>query len=378
MLAQPPLGLYIHIPWCIRKCPYCDFNSHEAKSEIPEHDYVTRLLTDFDHDYQFAANRKIESIFIGGGTPSSFSANAYTRILDHLEKRSALEKDLEITLEANPGTAEATKFRGFREAGINRLSIGIQSFAEKHLRVLGRVHDSNQAKAAIEIAVQSGFSNFNVDLMHGLPDQTEADAMNDLETAIAFSPSHLSWYQLTIEPNTEFFSKPPRLPDDDVLSDIQLTGERLLAAGGYGHYEVSAFSKPGCQSKHNLNYWKFGDYIGIGAGAHGKLTLPDNSIIRLRKHKQPKHYLANDHGLIAEKVNVSLDERPLEFLMNALRLRQGFSIQDFEQTTGLPFETIRKPIDSLIKGKLLSLELSQVKTTDSGWRYLNSVLEAFL
>jgi oxygen-independent coproporphyrinogen-3 oxidase len=378
MLAQPPLGLYIHIPWCIRKCPYCDFNSHEAKSDVPEHDYVSKLLADFDHDYEFATNRTIESIFIGGGTPSLFSAESYTRILEYLDRRATLAQGLEITLEANPGTAEANKFRGFHDAGINRLSIGIQSFNESNLRLLGRVHSADQAEAAIDIAVQAGFTNFNLDLMHGLPNQSEEDAIEDLAAAIRFQPNHLSWYQLTIEPNTAFFSKPPRLPSDDVLSDIQLSGEALLAEQGFEHYEVSAFSKPNCQSSHNLNYWRFGDYIGIGAGAHGKLTLSDGSIVRLRKHKQPKHYLANDHSLIAQKTNVPMAQRPLEFLMNALRLRQGFSTRDFEQYTGASFETIRKPIDSLIEADLLLLEHSKVRTTDAGWRFLNTVLETFL
>lgn len=378
MLALPPLGLYIHIPWCIRKCPYCDFNSHEARSEIPEHDYVSKLLADFDHDYQFAAGRSIDSIFIGGGTPSLFSAGAYARILDHLQTKASLKQGIEITLEANPGTAEAGKFRGFRDAGINRLSIGIQSFKESNLKALGRVHSGDQARAAIDIAAQAGFSNFNLDLMHGLPNQSEVDAVEDLEIAIAFRPNHLSWYQLTIEPNTAFFSKPPRLPNDDVLSDIQLTGEALLAKRGYHHYEVSAFSQPDFQSDHNVNYWRFGDYLGIGAGAHGKLSLADNSIIRLRKHKQPSHYLANALSLITERHLIAMEDRPLEFLMNALRLRQGFTVHDFEQSTGMSFETIRKPIDSLVEQDLLIIEHSVVRTTDSGWRFLNTVLETFL
>ncbi|MFT4862825.1 MAG: putative oxygen-independent coproporphyrinogen III oxidase, partial [Pseudohongiellaceae bacterium] len=308
MLAQPPLGLYIHIPWCVRKCPYCDFNSHEAKTDIPEYSYVSKLLADFDHDYKFVQGRTIKSIFIGGGTPSLFSAQAFSRILDHLHKTAALAPGLEITLEANPGTAEANKFRGFFDAGINRLSIGVQSFSETNLKLLGRIHDGDQAKAAINIAVAAGFSNFNLDLMHGLPDQSEADALADLETAVGFKPNHLSWYQLTIEPNTAFYSKPPRLPSDDVLGDIQLAGEALLSSHGYDHYEVSAFSKPEFPSTHNLNYWRFGDYIGIGAGAHGKLTLTDGSIVRLRKHKQPKHYLANDLSLIAHKTDVPIQE----------------------------------------------------------------------
>ncbi len=378
MLAQPPLGLYIHIPWCVRKCPYCDFNSHEAKTTIPQDSYVSKLLADFDHDYKFVQGRTIKSIFIGGGTPSLFSAQAFSRILDHLHKTAALAPGLEITLEANPGTAEANKFRGFFDAGINRLSIGVQSFSESNLKVLGRIHDGDQAKTAIDIAVAAGFSNFNLDLMHGLPDQTESDALADLETAVGFQPNHLSWYQLTIEPNTAFYSKPPRLPSDDVLANIQLAGEALLSSNGYEHYEVSAFSKPEFPSTHNLNYWRFGDYIGIGAGAHGKLTLADGSIVRLRKHKQPNHYLANELSLIAHKAEVPISERSLEFLMNALRLKQGFSIADFEQSTGVPFETIRKPIDSLIEANLLSVQQSTVKTTDAGWRFLNTVLETFL
>ncbi len=378
MLAQPPLGLYIHVPWCIRKCPYCDFNSHEAKGDIPEVDYIATLLKDFDTDYQFAERRLIRSIFIGGGTPSLLSPGAYGEILNHLAKAANLSDTLEITLEANPGTVEAEKFRGFRQSGINRLSLGIQSFNESHLNTLGRVHNGEQAKAAIGIAADAGFTNFNLDLMHGLPNQSQANALEDLETALAYQPKHLSWYQLTIEPNTAFYSRPPTLPSDDVLSDIQLAGETLLETHGYMHYEVSAFSRPGYQSTHNMNYWQFGDYIGIGAGAHGKLTMADGSVLRLRKHKQPKHYLTPQTSLIAEKAKIAEDELALEFLMNALRMREGFTIDNFQQSTGISFEALRNPIDSLIHENLLTINGSRIKTTNTGWRFLNTVLERFL
>ena len=285
-MQLPPLGLYIHLPWCERKCPYCDFNSHEAL-EVPQQAYVDALLADLDHDLNLAQGRAVETLFIGGGTPSLFDPDSIARLMEGIGSRLELAPDLEATMEANPGSAEADKFIGFLEAGINRLSLGIQSFADHCLEALGRVHDSQQARAAITMARDAGFNSFNIDLMHGLPGQSVTSAMADLQSAIAFDPPHLSWYQLTIEPNTRFHKHPPPLPEEDLLGDIQDEGEQLLARAGYGQYEVSGYAKPDFQCRHNLNYWTFGDYLGIGAGAHGKITFADGQIQRYNKTRQP-------------------------------------------------------------------------------------------
>jgi putative oxygen-independent coproporphyrinogen III oxidase len=379
MLATPPLSLYIHIPWCVRKCPYCDFNSHESPADIPEDDYIDVLLNDFDRDYSDCSGREIVSIFIGGGTPSLFSAAGFNRILGHLRRHGNLVNDIEITMEANPGTAEAKKFSDFRSAGINRLSLGIQSFDDTSLAKLGRIHDGKQSRLAIETALAAGFNNYNLDLMHGLPNQTEAAALNDLAVAISYQPTHLSWYQLTIEPNTAFYRRPPTLPLEDVLRGIQLSGEALLFQQGFVQYEVSAFATEKNQSKHNLNYWKFGDYIGIGAGAHGKISFPsEGAIIRTRKHKQPNHYMKNTVDHTAQKLVVGEDERVLEFMMNALRLKEGFSISEFEDHSGQAFSSIAKQVDSLNESGLLVQLNQQIKATEKGYHFLNNLLEEFL
>lgn len=379
MLELPPLSLYVHIPWCVKKCPYCDFNSHAAKSTLAESDYVSALCDDFDHELDRIEPRTLQSIFIGGGTPSLFAAGAYERLLNHIQKRSSLAADIEITLEANPGTAEAIKFKAFRATGINRLSLGIQSFNDRQLQNLGRIHDGNQARVAIDIARQSGFENINLDLMHGLPGQESDAAIEDLLTALDFQPQHISWYQLTIEPNTVFHRHPPALPRETVLSEIQDKGEQLLQDNCLQRYEVSAYALPGRQSIHNVNYWQFGDYLGIGAGAHGKLTLPDQrTIIRTRKVKQPEHYLRNELARDANISNISQAERPLEFLLNALRLKQGFTISMFERRTGLPFSTITKQVEYLISSELLQRAGERINTTARGFRFLNTVLEEFL
>ena len=379
MLELPPLSLYVHIPWCVRKCPYCDFNSHEAKSTVPENDYVTALCNDFDHEMERSEARPLQSIFIGGGTPSLFSATAYERLLNHIQKRSLLAADIEITLEANPGTAEAIKFRDFRATGINRLSLGIQSFSDPQLRKLGRIHDGNQARMSIEIARQSGFENINLDLMHGLPDQEAKAAIEDLEMALDFQPEHLSWYQLTIEPNTVFHRRPPSLPREAVLSEIQDVGERILQDNSLQRYEVSAYALADRQSMHNLNYWQFGDYLGIGAGAHGKHTqLSRAAVVRTRKLKQPDHYLRNEINRDAEICDISRKELPLEFLLNALRLKRGFTTAVFESRTGLPFSTIEKQVEYLISSRLLQREADRISTTDKGFLFLNNVLKEFL
>lgn len=389
MLESPLLSLYVHIPWCIRKCPYCDFNSHQSRDVIPEAEYLDALCEDLiaeaesinrslEHD-ESGQNRKLHSIFIGGGTPSLFSANAIEKIISLAEQQLGFETDIEITLEANPGTAEAKRFRDYRSAGVNRLSLGIQSFQDDKLQALGRVHDGREAKAAIELCQQAGFDNFNLDLMHGLPEQTIDQALSDLQTALAFNPTHLSWYQLTIEPNTEFHSRPPTLPGDAFLYDMQEAGVSLLADSGFERYEVSAYAKADKQSRHNLNYWQYGDYLGIGAGAHGKLTAAkDNRIVRARKQRQPGTYMAAQLNRVVEQQDVADDDRPFEFLMNALRLRAGFTIDEFEKRTGVTFSAIAKQVEYLSAQQLLDVNGSSITTTEHGYRVLNSLLEQFL
>lgn len=379
MLELPPLSLYVHVPWCVRKCPYCDFNSHEHDGDLPEAEYIEALCADFDANLPALAGRELESIFIGGGTPSLFSAGAFEQLLQYINRHVNFSPSIEITLEANPGTAEAARFRDYRSLGINRLSLGIQSFADTQLKRLGRIHDSAQARRAIDLARAAGFDNFNLDLMHGLPEQSVTEAMADLDTALAFAPPHLSWYQLTIEPNTVFYSRPPPLPAEPVLESLQVEGLARLADAGLVRYEVSAYSLAGRQSTHNLNYWRFGDYIGIGAGAHGKLTQPEaDEILRTRAHRQPRHYLAATASRQAERKAVTGDERPLEFLLNALRLVEGFSEAQFAARTGLPFSRIAKQVECLTKTGLLSHTDGRVTTTDKGYSLLNSVLEEFL
>ena len=375
-MSLPPLSLYIHLPWCERKCPYCDFNSHES-SHVPEQAYITALLQDLDADLAMAAGREIQTLFIGGGTPSLFSAEAISRLLAGIGDRLELAPDAEATMEANPGSAEADKFLGFRQAGINRLSLGVQSFQDDKLGALGRVHDSKQARAAIEYASAAGFDSFNIDLMHGLPGQTEADAIYDLETAISFHPPHLSWYQLTIEPNTVFNKRPPTLPVEDALADIQDRGELLLENQGYAQYEVSAYSRPELQCQHNLNYWSFGDYLALGAGAHGKITAADGSIRRYAKTRAPQDYLQGKRYTASKRV-LNQGELIGEFMMFALRLNNGFSTQRFEQVTGLSADQLRPKVQSLADRELLSTDRDNIRTTPLGRRFLDSVIAEFL
>lgn len=379
MLELPPLSLYIHVPWCVRKCPYCDFNSHEASTVLPEAEYLAALCADFDADAHMIGDREIQSIFIGGGTPSLFAATTYENLFKHLQRGARFARDCEITLEANPGTAEAAKFRDYRAIGINRLSIGVQSFDAGQLATLGRIHDADQARAAVTMAREAGFDNFNLDLMYGLPGQTPDDAVNDLKEALAFKPEHLSWYQLTIEPNTVFHSRPPTLPAEGSLLAIQEQGQRLLEQKGYKQYEVSAYARGDRASRHNLNYWRFGDYLGIGAGAHGKLSdTANDTITRTRKIRQPNHYLANSLERTAERKPVKVEERPLEFLLNALRLRQGFTTTEFEGRTGIPFSTIGKRVEYLVAQGLLVREADCIRPSARGYELLNSLLEEFL
>jgi putative oxygen-independent coproporphyrinogen III oxidase len=390
-LKLPTLSLYIHVPWCVKKCPYCDFNSHKADSILPEKDYVIALLDDLDNDLKWLAEndvnpRPIQSIFIGGGTPSLLSVEAYQNLFHGLRQRLEFVKDIEITMEANPGTFEAEKFNGYRQLGINRLSIGIQSFSDQQLKHLGRIHNGQEAVVAVEMAKSAGFDNLNLDFMHGLPNQTLDQALADLQKGIDLNPTHLSWYQLTIEPNTEFFKRPPVLPQDETLWAIQEAGQTLLAKNGFQQYEISAYGKIGKQARHNLNYWKFGDYLGIGAGAHGKLTIPadkltDTKIFRTAKTRLPKDYLNLAKRFLVARDNIEIKDRELEFLMNGLRLYDGVDVALFCERTGLDYQAIDSGVKQSIADGLidpLALENNKLKTTDKGQLFLNELLERFL
>lgn len=378
MSPLPPLSLYIHVPWCVRKCPYCDFNSHTSPQSVPEAEYIAALLLDLEQDLAWVQGRAIHSVFIGGGTPSLLSPQAYQTLFSQLKQQLDFEQNCEITLEANPATIEHGCFEGYLTAGINRLSLGIQSFNGVQLKNLGRIHGQSEAEKAILLAKQAGFNNFNLDLMHGLPNQSLEDALLDIETALSFNPPHLSWYQLTIEPNTAFYRQPPTLPDDDTLWAIQEAGQQRLAQAGLLQYEVSAYThnKP---SQHNLNYWQFGDYLAIGAGAHGKVTTTEG-VFRYRKTRLPKDYLAaapqQQARLGLEKV--SHDDLTFEFMMNGLRLKQGVPIDYFEQRTGLSWSELAKTIQPAITKKWLNLDNQHIKCTNLGFNYLNDVLSLFL
>ena len=374
----PPLALYIHIPWCVRKCPYCDFNSHTASPVLPEQKYVDALLADLDQDLHAVYGRELTSIFFGGGTPSLFSAEALGRLLQGVEQRIPFAADIEITLEANPGTFEQEKFVAYRKLGINRLSIGIQSFQQEKLEALGRIHNGDEAVRAADMARQAGFDNFNLDLMHGLPDQSLDDALSDLRQAIALKPTHISWYQLTLEPNTVFWNQPPVLPEDDTLWDIQEAGQALLAEHGYAQYEVSAYAQAGRPARHNLNYWSFGDFLGIGAGAHGKLSHPDGRIVRTWKTRLPKDYLNPAKSFQAGEKSLSNDEMPFEFLMNALRLTAGVESRLYPERTGLSLETLAEGRREAEQSGLLQVEPSRLAATERGQLFLNDLLQQFL
>ncbi|QJD28896.1 radical SAM family heme chaperone HemW [Methylococcus geothermalis] len=377
MLKPPPLGLYIHVPWCVRKCPYCDFNSHRFEGILPERDYIAALLQDLSRDARRVPGRTVESVFIGGGTPSLLSPEAIGLLLDGVRARIALAADAEITLEANPGTAESAKFKGFREAGVNRLSIGVQSFDDAKLAALGRIHDGRAAVEAASMAREAGFGNFNLDLMFGLPGQTVAEVERDVETAIALGPTHVSFYQLTLEPNTLFHRFPPVLPDDDDIWNIQRAGQALLAEHGYRQYEVSAYARDGFRCRHNLNYWRFGDYLGIGAGAHGKITEPASGrVTRLWKTRHPVQYLET-LGIGGEH-RVNPENLPFEFLMNRLRLRDGFELGDFTEGTGLEACALEPALSECLSERLLERSGSLIRCTDTGWNFLDDVLQRFL
>ncbi|HLF38280.1 MAG TPA: radical SAM family heme chaperone HemW [Burkholderiales bacterium] len=390
--ALPPLALYIHIPWCVRKCPYCDFNSHEARAAIPEERYVAALIADLDQAVPHVWGRRVHSVFFGGGTPSLFSARAIDAILASVRARLIVEPDAEITLEANPGTVEAETFRDFRAAGINRLSLGIQSFDPRHLKLLGRIHDGSEARRAIEIALRN-FDNVNLDVMYGLPAQTIEETRADIEAALGFHPPHLSCYHLTIEPNTYFHRFPPKLPDDDTTAAMQEAIEARLADAGYDHYEVSAYAKRGKRTpitshesritdsacRHNLNYWTFGDYLGIGAGAHSKLSFPGR-ILRQVRVKHPERYMESAEGgdPIQEQHEVRPEEVPFEFMMNALRLNAGFAAALFEERAGLPLAAILRELDEAERRGLIERDPARIAPTLLGRRFLNDLLQLFL
>jgi len=379
MLQLPPLSLYIHIPWCIEKCPYCDFNSHKLNGEIPEQAYLQALLDDLKIDLVYAQGRILDTIFIGGGTPSLISASGIAWLLNEIQKQIPFKADIEITLEANPGAIENSKIAEFKKAGISRFSFGVQSFQQEKLTKLGRIHGVEEAKSAALQAAQSGVSTFNLDLMHGLPNQSLEDALFDLQTAINLQPTHLSWYQLTIEPNTQYFSHPPKLPEDELLWEIQEAGQKLLAEHGYQQYEISGYSKQGFECQHNLNYWSFSDYIGIGCGAHGKLTLPlENKIIRTTKIKHPKGYLDKTRAFLDDSTPVAKEDLAFEYMMNRLRLFAPIPFAEFEQYTGLSIETIALPIQQAIDKQLLIKNSDHWLMTDLGHRFLNELLQLFM
>ncbi|WP_063669535.1 radical SAM family heme chaperone HemW [Aliivibrio fischeri] len=382
MLIPPPLSLYIHIPWCIQKCPYCDFNSHALKAEIPEAQYISALIDDLDTDlarYDMQNEpRKLHSIFIGGGTPSLITAPEIKRLLSEVEKRLPFADDIEITMEANPGTVEAGRFVEYRQAGVNRISIGVQSFQQEKLEKLGRIHGKDEAIRAAHLAHEAQLNSFNLDLMHGLPNQSIEDALSDLQQAIDLNPPHLSWYQLTIEPNTVFYYKPPTLPDDDDLWDIFEQGHQMLAKAGYVQYEISGYSKVGYQCRHNLNYWRFGDYLGIGCGAHGKLSFADGRIVRTTKIKHPRGFLDLTKPYLIDEQEVMDHDRPFEFFMNRFRLLEACPKQEFLDTTGLGFDTIQETIDWAKEKRYLDETETHWQITKHGKLFLNDLLEAFM
>jgi len=381
----PPLSLYVHIPWCVKKCPYCDFNSHESAT-IPEQGYFDALLKDLELDLVFVQGRELSSIFFGGGTPSLMSGKFYQRFISEIAQRIPFSDTIEITMEANPGTTEASRFFEYRAAGINRLSIGVQSFGAPQLKALGRIHSADEAVRAVEQAKAAGFTNFNLDLMHGLPEQSAEQALDDIDRAISLAPNHLSWYQLTIEKNTEFYSQPPILPKEETLWDIQERGAEKLQAAGYAQYEVSAFAKPGMRARHNLNYWTFGDYLGIGAGAHGKVTYTEVAsnnksntdsmhLLRYRKSRQPKDYLKPRILYRVGEEEIAQQDLGFEFLMNVLRLKEGVSEDSFMARTGLELQRLEPQLSTFRAQGLM--HASRLQVTDKGFLFLNTILEKF-
>lgn len=378
LTVLPPLSLYVHFPWCVKKCPYCDFNSHEATGGFPEDEYLSALRADLEQALPLIWGRKIYTIFIGGGTPSLLSAKGLDRLLSDIRTLLPLDGAVEITMEANPGTFEAEKFKSYRTSGINRLSIGIQSFNAKHLQALGRIHDGDEARRAVDIAM-ANFDNFNLDLMYALPSQTLEEARQDVQTAIAFAPPHLSLYHLTMEPNTVFAKYPPVVPDDDASADMQDMIAEETTAAGYQHYEVSAYAQPKRQARHNLNYWEFGDYLGIGAGAHTKLSFP-HRVIRQARYKQPKSYMEQMRlgNPIQEETEITRSELGFEFMLNAMRLTNGVEVNLFAERTGMPLNAVERAMNEAEVKGLLYRDYKTIKPTELGQRFLNDLQQMFL
>lgn len=375
----PPLSLYVHVPWCVQKCPYCDFNSHGQKGDIPEAEYIQHLIDDLKADLHLVQGRKIHSIFIGGGTPSLLTGGAYIRLLKEVDSLIGLSDNCEITLEANPGTVETNRFKEYVKAGINRISIGVQSMQNDKLKALGRIHGADEANYAAEQAKHAGLNSFNLDLMHGLPGQSLEDALSDLKHIIALNPPHISWYQLTIEPNTQFASKPPTLPQDETLWDIQEQGQALLAQAGYIQYEISGYAKPGYQCQHNLNYWRFGDYLGIGCGAHGKVTDAKTGVItRTEKVKHPRGYMDLIKPYMYKHWEVEQDDLAFEFFMNRFRLVEPCPIEDFSSLTSQPLQSQQAALTKAINAGLLIQENGHWQVSVKGHRFLNDLLELFV
>ena len=379
LLKNLPLALYVHLPWCVRKCPYCDFNSHEIKEgSFPEQEYVEALVRDLEFSAGLFRGRELVSVFLGGGTPSIMSSGTIGSILEAVDAVSGLSGATEITLEANPGTVDSGRFAGYRSLGVNRLSVGVQSFSDAGLAAIGRIHDGDDARSAVATAFDAGFSNVNIDLMYGLPGQTVEDALSDLAAAVSLAPAHISWYQLTIEPNTVFHAKPPSLPGDDLIWEMQSSGQDYLTRQQYRQYEVSAWSREGYECRHNLNYWEFGDYVGVGAGAHGKIS--NGSITRESRLRMPASYIRNagTGSVIAERKVLTQEDLILEFMLNALRLKNGVPQARFSARTGLSFDVIREQVDAASKEGLLEAEQGRIKATEKGARYLNDLLQYFM
>jgi len=377
--GTPPLSLYIHLPWCVRKCPYCDFNSHVVNKSIPEHEYIEALLKDLSNEFSRVQDRRVETVFFGGGTPSLFSPEAIDRLFTGLRRSFELAADVEVTLEVNPGTIDQGILEEYKQIGINRLSLGVQSFNDHLLKRLGRIHTADEARRAIELSTKVGFDNLNIDLMYALPGQTKGMCTEDLRAAVQYDPSHISYYQLTIEPHTAFYSCPPRLPSEESQWDMQELGKQVFCNHDYTQYEVSAFSRPGKRCKHNLNYWTFGDYLGIGAGAHGKWTETRNHrIYRNSKTRQPMHYMKSVQQGIEKRRLLTTGDVIFEFMLNALRLSAGFSLNLFKEHTGLPIDKITSPINEAIERGLLTIDDAHLSTTELGKRFHNDLVMLFM
>ena len=381
LLNNPPLSLYVHMPWCVRKCPYCDFNSHAAPERLPAEEYIRALVADLEQDLPLAWGRPVGSIYFGGGTPSLISADQIAEFLSAARARLNLRPDVEITLEANPGTIEHDSFSAYAQAGVNRVSLGVQSFDDDLLKSIGRIHGREEIEQSLSSLKIAGISNFNIDLMYALPGQSPAQSRRDIELAINADPAHISFYQLTIESNTAFAAQPPVLPVDDIAWDMQQAGLEMLEAAAFGQYEISAFAQTGLQSRHNMNYWRYGDFLAVGAGAHGKITLPaEDKVRRYAKHRHPRQYLqALESGdWLAENRLLSDDERVFEFFLNQLRLKHGVYIDDFSARTGLPWQVVESRVQQAVDKGLLDVYQTRVRPTGLGWKFVNDIQQLFL